>query len=281
MHFSPSLTRRFSLASAAGLAAATAVAPAAKAQGNIDVDILNLALNLEYLEAEFYLRAAFGAGLADADIGGTGTLGAVTGGTQVAFTTPAIRDYAIEIAEDERNHVQFLRKALGSAAVARPKIDLAASFTNAARAAGLIGPSDTFNPFANENAFLLASFIFEDVGVTAYKGAAPLITDKGILEAAAGILAVEAYHAGEIRLLLFQRGLFVEAQKISDLRDAADGPGEKDQGVRRGGRANIVPTDRNGLAYSRSVSEVLNIVYLGGADANFGFFPDRLNGTFN
>lgn len=281
MHFSPSLTRRFSLAGAAGLAAATAVAPSAKAQGNIDVDILNLALNLEYLEAEFYLRAAFGVGLADADIGGTGTLGAVTGGTQVTFTTPAIRDYAIEIAEDERNHVQFLRKALGSAAVARPKIDLAASFTNAARAAGLVGPSDTFNPFANETAFLLGAFIFEDVGVTAYKGAAPLITDKGVLEAAAGILAVEAYHAGEIRLLLFQRGLFLEAQKISDLRDGADGPGDKDQGVRRAGRANIVPTDRNGLAYSRSVSEVLNIVYLGGADANFGFFPDRLNGTFN
>ena len=68
------------------------------------------------------------------------------------------------------------------------------------------------------------------------------------------------------------------AQKISDLRDAADGPGDKDQGLLLNGLANIVPTDENGIAYSRTVQEVLNIVYLGGAAANFVFFPNRLNG---
>ena len=144
-------------------------------------------------------------------------------------------------------------------------------------AVGAVQPQ-TFDPFASELNFLLGAFIFEDVGVTAYKGGAPLLNNKVVLEAAAGILGVEAYHAGTIRTLLFQGGAFDAAQKISDLRDAADGPGDKDQGLLFAGIANIVPTDENGIAYSRTVQEVLNIVYLGGAAANFGFFPNRLNG---
>ncbi len=66
-----------------------------------DSDILNFALNLEYLEAEYYLRAAFGRGLADADVTGSGIAGGVTGGRQVTFANPVIRQYAEEIARDE------------------------------------------------------------------------------------------------------------------------------------------------------------------------------------
>lgn len=244
-----------------------------------DPNILNFALNLEYLEAEYYLRAAYGTGLSDSDVTGAGTLGGVTGGQAVQFTTDAIQQYAEEIARDEEAHVKFLRSALGSAAVARPAIDLETSFTTAARAAGVIGSEETFNPFADENSFLLGAFIFEDVGVTAYKGAARFIQDKDVLEAAAGILAVEAYHAGEVRTLLFGRNLGDPAQKISDLRDTADGPDDLDQGILdMNGRANIVPADANALAYSRNTTQVLSIVYLGGRAANFGFFPQRLNG---
>jgi hypothetical protein len=136
----------------------------------------------------------------------------------------------------------------------------------------------TFDPFADEVSFLLGAFVFEDVGVTAYKGAARLLTNPDILEAAAGLLAVEAYHAGTVRTVLYSRGVIDPVQKISDLRDAADGPGDMDQGIVTDGAANIVPTDANGLAYSRSAAQVLNIVYLGGASANYGFFPNRLNG---
>lgn len=244
-----------------------------------DPNILNFALNLEYLEAEYYLRAAFGTGLNDADVTGSGTLGQVTGGTQVTFTTSAFRDYAEEIANDEEAHVKFLRMALGDDKVARPAVDLSASFTNAARAAGVVGPNDTFDPFANEQNFLLGAFIFEDVGVTAYKGAARFIENKDYLEAAAGILAVEAYHASEIRTLLYGLGLTDPVQKISDLRDMADGTDDLDQGILVDGKANIVPTDANGLAFSRNTNQVLSIVYLGGRSGAFGFFPQRLNGA--
>ena len=276
---------RRGLLTAAALSAATlaaggkALADQAAAGAVGDPEILNFALNLEYLEAEFYLRAATGHGLEAADVGGTGTPGAVNGGHRVPFHTRAFQNYAWEIAKDERAHVRFLRRALGAAGGARPRIDLDRAFTTAARAAGLIGPRQQFDAFANEQNFLLAAFLFEDVGVTAYKGAARLITSKDVLEAAAGILAVEAYHAGEIRTLLYGAGFYAPARAISDARDRLDGGGDKDQGIGSPDTANIVPTDNRGLAFSRSTTEVLGIVYLGGSAAGFGFFPNRLNGA--
>jgi hypothetical protein len=147
----------------------------------------------------------------------------------------------------------------------------------------VIGPSDTFDAYANENNFLLAAFIFEDVGVTAYKGASPLISNKTFLEAAAGLLAVEAYHASLIRTVLFARGLGVPANQISDARDSLDGASDDDQGILNADRtANIVPTDANGLAYSRTAGQVLNVVYLTPrATTSGGFFPSGVNGTLN
>lgn len=260
---------------ALGTGVATAPAPA-RAATLTDADILNFALNLEYLEAEFYLQAAFGRGLAEADTTGRGRRGGVTGGGRVPFASKDVRDYAREIAKDEEDHVKFLRAGLGKAAVARPQIDLRKSFSAAAEAAGLIGKGETFDPFADEDSFLIGAFIFEDVGVTAYKGAARFLENKDLLEAAAGILAVEAYHAGEVRALLYGRGLFQAANAVSDLRAAVGGGA--DQGIRRNGRANIVPADSNGIAYSRTPQEVLSIVYLGG-ETEGGFFPKGLNGN--
>ncbi|QYK52067.1 MAG: ferritin-like domain-containing protein [Fimbriimonadaceae bacterium] len=243
--------------------------------GVTDADVLNFALNLEYLEAEYYLRATTGTGLSGSDVGASP--GAVSGGSAVPFSTPAFQQYANEIAADELAHVRFLRAALGSAAVDRPAINLSTSFDAAAQAAG-IGAS--FNPFADEVSFLVGAFVFEDVGVTAYKGASPLISNKTYLEAAAGILGVEAYHAGMVRTVLYSIGgaAVTNAQAISDLRDMADGPDDKDQGITDGANANIVPTDANGIAFSRSTSEVLGIVYLGGSGSG-GFYPNGLNGN--
>ncbi len=271
-----------------------------------DADVLNVALNLEYLEAQFYAFAAFGVGLNANMLTGIGTQGAVTGGAQVPFQDTVVREYAREIAIDEVAHVAFLRRALGNAAVAQPAIDISVgtaaapgAFTAAARAAGVIGATGVFNPYADDNSFLLGAYIFEDVGVSAYKGAAPLIANKTYLEAAAGILAAEAYHAGLIRTILYRKGLqtpnpmtglITAANQISNARDSLDGGGantttfganDLDQGITGSDPtiSNIVPTDADGLAYSRSVAQVHNIVYLTNtAKIGGGFFP---NGTNN
>jgi hypothetical protein len=257
---------------AAGVAA---VSSPAEAQGVTDAAVLNFALNLEYLEAEFYLRAATGSGLAAGDTSGTGYANSVMGGSKVPFTTPAIQQYANEIAQDELNHVRFLRSGLGSAAVGEPAIDLLNSFAALGTLIGVPG----FNPFTSETNFLIGSYVFEDVGVTAYHGAAALISNKQILTAAAGILAVEAYHAAEIRTLLFQAGAGSTTVAISNVRASLSGAAD-DQGViNSDGTANIVPTDSNSLAFTRTPRQVLNIVY-GAQNATKGlFFPNGLNGA--
>ncbi|MBS1821532.1 MAG: ferritin-like domain-containing protein [Acidobacteria bacterium] len=251
-----------------------------------DADILNFALNLEYLEAEFYLRAATGSGLSATDAGGT-SAGSVAGGTQVMFGSTALANYANEIAQDELNHVRFLRSALTSAGatpVVRPQIDFTNAFSALAVAAGIVPAGGTFNPFSSQNAFLVGAFVFEDVGVTAYSGAAPLLTSKSILSAAAGIQAVEAYHAAEIRTLLVGMAATSNdqtyvgyANKVSTLRGMLGGGNETMLSS-----STIVAADTtNAIGFSRSTDQVLHIVYAMGAGVQTkgGFFPAGLNGT--
>ena len=275
-----------------------------------DVDVLNFALNLEYLEANYYTFAAFGTGVNAQNISGTGTQGAVVGGRQVTFSDAMIAANTREIAADENAHVLFLRQNLGSSAVAQPAINIdggaTGAFTAAARAAGIVGPTGTFDPYANDDNFLLGAMLLSDVGVTAYKGSATLIANKTVLEAAAGILAVEAYHTGLIRTLLYRRGIpgttIASAQNnrnyaelISNARDTLDGNitsagpparfADDDQGIgpvtaNGGVQSNITPTDANAVIFGRTADDVLNVVYQNaGAATSGGFFPAGLNGN--
>jgi hypothetical protein len=261
-----------------------------------DQDILNFALNLEYLESNFYSIAVLGETLPANLQSGTGTPGPVTatGARQVTFTDTVLAQLAREITLNERTHVQFIRSQLGNAAIAQPAIDLSVSptspFSVAARSAGLIGAGQSFDPYASEEDFLIGAFLFEDVGVTAYKGSAALLTNKTFIDASAGILAVEAYHSSMLRTSIYMKGMSVPAiidqsEAVSNARDALDGPADLDQGVRPTGTgaattSNIAPLDPNGLAFGRTSGQVLNIAYLTPTSTDRGgFFPSGVNGN--
>jgi hypothetical protein len=276
----PKLSRRESLKTlaAAGLCASTGGSQSfAQSAAIKDEDIFQFALNLEYMEAEYYLRATTGNGIDAADAGTDA--GSVKGGHKVSFQSKAIREFAEELAENELAHVRFYRKTLGKGAVARPVIDLEAGFAAAGKAAGV----PDFDPFANDMNFLLGGMLFEDVGVTGYAGAVPLLKKTEFVQAAAGILAVEAYHMGMARSQLYAMGEKAQkaANAISAARDKLDGPGDKDQGIARNGKANFVPANSDAIAFHRTPEEVLRIVYLtdrAGVSSG-GFYPKGMNGT--
>lgn len=247
----------------------------------VDSDILNFALNFEYLGAEYYLRGLTGSGLDASLLTGTYTQGTVTGGAAVPFGTSPIVSYVQRLAVDEMAHVQFLRASLGSLAIAEPSINLDTSWTVLAQAAGLISSGQTFNPYADPVSFLLGAYVIEDVCVTALAGAARLLTNPDNVEAAAGLLATEAYQAGMIRTLLSDLGAGVATDAISSLRATLSGAPD-DFGTSIPGQAyNFVPNDSNSLVFRRTFAQVLNIAYGGGASASYGFFPNRVNGLIN
>jgi hypothetical protein len=211
-------------------------------------DVLNFALNLEYLEAEFYSRAVTGNFLTSSVTGANST---ATGGAKVTFTDARIADIAAEINADETLHVKYLRTALGGSAVAEPVINL--------NALGI--------GFATQAQFLTLARAFEDTGVSAYAGAATLLTGSN-LQAAAQILATEAYHAGNLRLEVVQNSVTVTALDSQDVV-----PNEQ----------HFFPTDANGLAIRRTTSQVLAIVYANSTAGtkSGGFFPNGVNGNIN
>ena len=228
----------------------------AQAQAITDTDVLNFALNLEYLEAEFYTVVTSGVTIDrpphNIPISGVGSQGPTFGAGQLDFGSDAVlRQTALELAADERAHVLVLREALGSAAVAKPTINF------------------TPGGVTNLSRFLQVARVLEDVGVSAYGGAAPLITSKTILAVAARIALAEGEHTGNIRLQLTQRGIADLGQV--DAVDIPSGPGRR-----------LFSVDGQGLTAVRTPGQVLAIVYGPGAPAGTSrglLFPDGVNGT--
>ncbi len=247
-----------------GLAGVAATAAAhlsgQSTQGITDADILNFALNLEYLESEFYSIAVLGKRINELGIGIDGTEGMegpTTGGRLVSFAAAPnyCKELAAQVGEDERAHVQLIRtvlKSMGVPYIAKPAINLEA-----------LGFG-----FDNEQGFFRLARIFEDIGVSAYGGAAPLITSKEILGAAARILAAESEHVAAIRL---QVARLVDHTTALDSVDIIPPP----SGTK------IVSLDNNGLSAIRTPGQVLYLAYGGANKMSGGFFPQGVNGVLN
>ncbi len=252
-----SFVKKLGLAGAMASAAVTVTNPRAYAQAAItDLDIVQFALNLEYLEAEFYTAATTGQTISQVGIGitGSGTAGQTTGGSRVTFADAAISQMAQELASNEQVHVKLLRDtitSLGGTPVAKPAINLNA-----------LGVG-----FNSQAEFLVVARALEDIGVTAYGGAAPLIQDKTILGYAAQILAVEAFHAGAIRTQVARLNLTTTALDAVDHIPPPSG-------------TLYFNTNSNALSEVRSPGEVLRLAYGGAANATSGgFFPTGVNGN--
>jgi rubrerythrin len=126
-----------------------------------DVDVLNYALTLEYLEADFYKQA----------------------NASGKVTDQAQKDLLTLVQSDEEAHVTAITQTiqkLGGQPVAKPTITY---------------PAGTFS---SADGILKAAKTFEETGVGAYLGAAGSIQNKDILQAAAGIFGVECRHAAAI-----------------------------------------------------------------------------------
>jgi hypothetical protein len=147
---------------------------------DIIFDTLNFALTLEYLEANFYIKAV--------------ASGIIPTGDALTSLT-VIRDH-------ENEHVNFLKTAI-SAAGGTPVSFTAASFDFTAKG--------TFpNVFSDYGTLLAVAQTFEDTGVRAYKGQAPnLISNNDYLTAALQIHSVEARHAAHLREMRKMANLLV------------------------------------------------------------------------
>ncbi|MGI8945568.1 MAG: ferritin-like domain-containing protein [Thermoleophilaceae bacterium] len=147
-------------------------------EGGGDVDILNFALTLEYLEAAFYDQAV-------KNVKGLGG---------------EAKELAETLRDNENEHIDALTATindLGGKPVDAPGVDFGKAF-------------------ANEKSFLKTAQTFEDLGVSAYNGAAPKIESKEVLGAAGAIVQVEARHAAAVR---FMRGEPVTAGAFDEPLD--------------------------------------------------------------
>ncbi|CAN0855264.1 Ferritin-like catalase Nec2, partial [Linum grandiflorum] len=260
-----------------------------------DVDLVEFPLNLEYLEAEFFLFGALGGGLdvyaPNLTMGGPPPLGA-----RKANLDHLTRDIIEQFAWQEVGHLRAIKSKVKG--FPRPLLDLSsASFAkviNSAFGRPLFPP---FDPYCNSINYLIASYLVPYVGLTGYVGANPKLQGPSSRKLVAGLLAVESGQDAVIRTMLYERSMMKVhpyditvaefTNKISILRNKLGNDGIKDEGlvvpVELGAegkvRGNVLAGNEFSIGYGRTPEEILRIVYGNGNEScPGGFYPDGARG---
>ena len=245
--------------SAAAAATITSASPAHAQAVTVPVtDVLNFALNLEYLEANFYLYVSTGSGLTSAQ-NGAGV--AVQGAPPKLLLDANTLAVCQALAQDEVNHIADLRSAitsLGGAPIAQPLINLAAN-----------------GAVTTQAQFLAAARQFTALGGSAYVGSAQLlVSNPAVLTTAAQILGAEGQHAGVLAYLCVNQGV------VSPAIDAQDVPPSATN--------YFTVAATTALSPARNTSQALGVVYKASTAATVipatgitmgGFFPSGVNGN--
>lgn len=244
------------------------------------VDVLNFALNLEFLEAQFYIAASGYPALTSDLTGGTGS---ITNVPQVKLTGNEL-NVAANLAQDEVNHITQLRTAINSMSgtpITQPDIDFSAG--------------GTMPPITTDVAFFAAARQFTAVGNSAYAGSASaLVSNPAVLGTAGQILGAEAQHLGVVNYICAVLGIKPPSGGGPDKPvDALDVPPSGDYTglftiTSPTNPTDAAPNNVNAAGIARSPNQVLGIVY-GVATATTitppagvakgGFFPNGVNGT--
>ncbi|KAH7352048.1 hypothetical protein KP509_19G026500 [Ceratopteris richardii] len=263
-----------------------------------DADNILVALNLEYLECEFFLYAVTGEGLDSVEPslagGGPSPIGPERANLD-ALTGDIIYQFALQ----EIGHLRAIKQTIPDM-FPRVQLDLRKEvFSSSMEAALGTQLQEPFNPYNDSLSFLLASYLIPYVGLTGYVGAIPNLQSERSKRLVAGLLAVESGQDAVVRTLLYQRkddevpALSMKVSevtnKLSELRNKLGGKGNVDEGLEVSSclgaegkvTGNSLAGDNNSVGYARTPAEIFRIVYGSGNESvPGGFYPQGCKGRF-
>ncbi|KAK6911577.1 hypothetical protein RJ641_023670 [Dillenia turbinata] len=260
-----------------------------------DIDLLQFALNLEHLEADYFLWGALGYGLDDIApelvMGGPPPIG-VKKANLDALTMSIIHEFGLE----EVGHLRVIKSTVGG--FPRPLMDLSAkNFATLIDEAFGKHLEPPFDPYHDSLKYMIASYVIPYMGLVGYVGANPLINGFVSKRLLAGLLGVESGQDAVIRMYLYERREeivepynYTVAEftiQISNLRNSLAKCGIKDEGIivpywlgaENKTETNVLSADFNSLSYTRTPGEILRVLYNTGDEHKpGGFYPEGGDG---